>query len=69
MEHVKDIEHGIQAGDRVRRDKVMGVKNVYGTVEKITSHYVIVIWDDINGHWHYTHEQSKTLEVVDEEIV
>lgn len=59
----------MKVGDRVRRDKVLGNRNVFGTIEKITSDYVIVIWDSINGHWHYTHEQSKTLELVNEKTL
>ena len=37
-----------------------------GVVEKITADgYTVVKWDDIPGHWHYTKEQAKRLEVVD----
>jgi hypothetical protein len=35
-----------------------------GEVVKITKDYVVVSWDDINGQWHYTKEQSKKLEVI-----
>ncbi len=56
----------MQVGKRVTRDKVMGFEKPVGTIEKITSDYVIVVWDNINGHWHYTHEQAKKLEEIDE---
>ena len=32
-----------------------------GTIIKITSSYTIVKWDEVNGEWHYTQEQSKKL--------
>jgi len=38
-----------------------------GEIEKITESYVIVKWDDIPGQWHYTEEQAKRLEVMDNE--
>ena len=57
-----------EAGKRVRKDKVLKVENVCGVVEKVTADYVVVRWDDINGHWHYTHEQAQNkLEIMNEE--
>jgi len=53
-------------GNRVRKDKVMTVDNALGTIEKITEGYVVVVWDKVNGHWHYTMDQAKSLEVLDE---
>jgi len=50
-----------KAGDRVTRDKVLKVENPIGTVEKITTDYVVVKWDKINGHWHYTKDQAKLM--------
>ena len=38
----------------------------FGVVEKVTSDYIVVKWDDIPGHWHYTEEQAKGLETVNE---
>ena len=36
-----------------------------GEVEKLTADgYVVVKWDDIPGHWHYTAEQAKRIEVI-----
>ena len=55
----------IKAGDRVSKEKVLKVVDANGTVEKVTSDYVVVIWDDVNGHWHYTKEQAKSLKVLD----
>ena len=56
----------MKPGDRVLKDRVLKVENAMGTVEKITKEYVVVVWDDVNGHWHYTKEQAKKLEVIDE---
>lgn len=54
-------------GDRVKMflDKQRGV--VIGTIIKITKDkYVVVNWDNINGDWHWTPEQSKKMEVINE---
>tara|TARA_B100001250_G_C19154684_1_gene509538 strand:- start:206 stop:382 length:177 start_codon:yes stop_codon:yes gene_type:complete len=56
----------MKTGDRVSKSKVMGVTNPIGTIEKITNDYVVVIWDKVNGYWHYTKEQAKGLEIIDE---
>lgn len=56
----------LKASDRVKKEKVMSVKNAVGTVEKVTKEYVVVVWDEVNGHWHYTYEQAKALEVISE---
>ena len=38
-----------------------------GRIEKITADgYIVVKWDDINGHWHYTKEQAQKLEIINE---
>ena len=54
----------MKVGDRVRKDEVLKTTKPTGTIERITQEYVIVVWDDINGHWHYTPEQAKTLEIL-----
>ena len=54
----------MKAGDRVRKDQVMNVNNAIGVIEKVSREYVVVVWEGINGHWHYTHEQAKLLEVL-----
>ena len=57
----------MKVGDRVTREAVLRTENPVGTIIKITLDYVIVRWDNINGDWHYTHEQAKKLEAVNEE--
>ena len=57
----------MKVGDRVTKDKVMKVENPVGIIEKITDDYVVVKWNNIPGHWHYTHEQSKIIEVINEQ--
>tara|TARA_B100000242_G_scaffold265317_1_gene213391 strand:+ start:562 stop:705 length:144 start_codon:yes stop_codon:yes gene_type:complete len=37
-----------------------------GVIEKITSDYIIVKWKDVPGQWHYTQEQAKRLEVIND---
>lgn len=38
-----------------------------GEIKKLTADgYVVVKWDEIPGEWHYTEEQSKKLEVLNE---
>lgn len=56
----------MKVGDRVTREAVLRTENPIGTIIKITVDYIVVKWDNINGDWHYTHEQSKKLELVDE---
>ena len=56
----------MKVNDRVTRDKVMKVVNPIGTIDKITKDYVVVKWDNLPGYWHYTHEQAKKLEKIDE---
>lgn len=56
----------MKVNDRVTKDIVMKVKCPTGIIEKITKDYVVVKWDNIPGHWHYTHEQSKNIEVINE---
>jgi hypothetical protein len=56
----------MKSGDRVTKEKVMSVVNAVGTVERVTRDYVVVVWDEVNGYWHYTHEQAKALEAADE---
>ena len=51
-------------GDRVTKDKVLRTDNPVGIVEKVSKEYVVVKWDNIPGHWHYTPEQAKALEMI-----
>jgi len=41
-------------------------KRAIGTIIKVTKDYTVVKWDNIPGEWHYTHEQSKRLEKMDD---
>ena len=54
----------MKVNDRVTKDKVMKTENPIGTVEKVTKDYIVVKWDGLPGHWHYTEEQSKTLSLI-----
>ena len=56
----------MRAGDRVTKEKVMDRINAMGTIDKITDHYIVVKWDEVPGFWHYTREQAKKLEVINE---
>tara|TARA_R100000278_G_scaffold116343_1_gene95645 strand:- start:190 stop:378 length:189 start_codon:yes stop_codon:yes gene_type:complete len=56
----------MKVNDRVTKDVVMRVENPIGIIEKITKDYVVIKWENIPGHWHYTHEQSKNIEVINE---
>ena len=56
----------MKVGDRVTEDKVMKVENPVGIIEKITDDYVVVKWNNVPGHWHYTHEQAVKLVVIDD---
>ena len=59
----------MKVGDRVTRDKVMRTNNPLGSIININDDYVVVDWDNINGHWHYTHVQTKSLTIVTETSV
>ncbi len=56
----------MKAGDKVRMAPMWKYESATGQIEKITESYVIVKWIDIPGQWHYTKEQAKRLEVIDE---
>ena len=36
----------------------------FGHVLKITKDYVVIVWEGVNGEWHYTPEQAKRIEVI-----
>ena len=62
------MSHSFQIGDRVRAAPMWKYSHADGTVIKITKEYVVVRWDEVNGEWHYTLEQSKKLqEIKDDE--
>ena len=57
-----------KVGDRVRKEKVMKVQNAVGTIQNISKEYVVVLWDEVKGQWHYTHEQAQMkLEILNEQ--
>ena len=57
----------MKVGDRVRMAPMWKYAEAFGVIKKINSDgYVVVRWDNINGDWHYTSEQTKKLEVISE---
>ncbi len=57
----------MKAGDKVSMEDVWKHGYAVGQIQKITADgYVVVKWEGIPGHWHYTEEQAKKLEVMDE---
>ncbi len=56
----------MKAGDKVRMSPMWKHAEAKGEIQKITSDYVVVKWEGIPGQWHYTKEQAKRLEAVDE---
>ena len=55
----------MRPGDRVRMEPMWKYESASGVVEKITADgYIVVKWDGIPGHWHYTEQQAKKLEVI-----
>mgnify|MGYP001464654266 CR=1 FL=1 len=53
--------------DRVKMSPMWKYDEAVGTIKQVTKDgYVVVIWDNINGEWYYTKEQSKKLEVINE---
>ena len=57
----------INVGDRGRKAPMWKYDSATGTVTKITSQYTVVSWDNINGEWHYTQDQTMGLEVINEQ--
>ena len=51
-----------KVGDRVKMSPMWKHKNAVGNVINVTRNYVVVRWDNVNGDWHYTHEQSAKLQ-------
>ena len=56
----------MKVGDKVRMVPMWKYDEATGEIQKITESYIIVKWVDIPGQWHYTEEQAKRLEVIDE---
>ena len=51
----------LKIGDRVTMSPMWKHRYARGKVIKITKGYTVVRWDNINGEWHYTEEQAKSL--------
>ena len=57
----------MNVNDRVYMSPMWKYKEARGTIKQIRKDgYVVVIWDNINGEWHYTSEQAQKLEVINE---
>lgn len=58
----------MKPGDRVRMAPMWKYNEAIGIIKQIKKDgYVIVLWDNINGEWHWTPEQAVKLEVVNED--
>ena len=59
----------MKVGDRVEMSPMWKYDKAVGTIKQIRKDgYVIVIWDGINGEWHFTEEQSNSLKMVNEDV-
>jgi len=57
----------VKVNDRVRMAPMWKYDEAVGTIKQIKKDgYVVVVWDNINGEWHYTKEQAIRLEILDE---
>ena len=55
----------MQVGDKVRMAPMWKYGEAIGTIYQIRRDgYVVVIWEGINGEWHYTEDQAKRLEIL-----
>ena len=55
-----------KVGDTVKMAPMWKYARATGTDIKISKDYVVVRWNDINGEWHYTEEQAKKIEVLND---
>ena len=57
----------MKVGNKVRMVPMWKYKEAIGEIQKITADgYIVVKWVDIPGQWHYTEEQAKRLEIINE---
>ena len=57
----------MKVGDKVRMVPMWKYEEAIGEIQKITADgYIVVKWIDIPGQWHYTEEQAKRLEIINE---
>ncbi len=55
----------MEAGNRVKMSPMWKFESATGTIKQVRKDgYIVVIWDGVNGEWHYTEEQTKNLEVI-----
>jgi len=57
----------MKVGDRVTKNKVLGTKNPTGVIKKVRNDEIVVIWEGINGEWHYVGDNSKSLKLLEDE--
>ena len=58
----------MKPGYRVRMAPMWKYDEAIGTIKKVGKDgTVVVVWDKINGEWHWTAEQAKRLEIIDED--
>ena len=56
----------MKVGDKVKMAPMWKYEEATGEIQKITESYIVVKWVDIPGQWHYTEEQAKRLEIINE---
>ena len=57
----------MKVGDTVRLSPMWKHKEAIGIVKQIKKDgYVVIVWQGINGEWHYTPEQAKKIEIEDD---
>ena len=57
----------MKVGDKVKMSPMWKYDSAIGTIKQIKKDgYVVVIWDNINGEWHWTPKQAKKLEIINE---
>ena len=57
----------MDVNDRVKMTPMWKYDEAIGVIKQVRRDgYVVVIWDDINGEWHYTTDQAKKLVVINE---
>ena len=61
------MQSDFKLGDRVESSPMWKYPKATGTVIKITKEYTVVEWDGINGHWHYTLEQAKKIQRIEDD--
>tara|TARA_B100001250_G_scaffold401497_1_gene413451 strand:- start:11457 stop:11633 length:177 start_codon:yes stop_codon:yes gene_type:complete len=57
----------MKVGDEVKMEPMWKYETAEGEIEKITAEYVVVKWKGIPGHWHYTKDQAKRIEIINED--